>query len=309
MGGVVYILFVLMVSVVWAFFGVYGAAHWGRDFVPVLDSMEIVKGFGHFRGNYVFSGNIVSIYLFSLLPVSAYSATSALYFFASFLRSAFFLWVVGPVMGIFYLFSFVVNHDFNQSRLSIGLVFLFLFILKGRRGYGIAAALLHYSLALIVLLHVFFRNRKLPSLASLRLWIWVVVLYVLGGLALQFVKELLPRYFLEDSGPVPLNVFFYLGLSVLPSLAMTGPVRRQFFFVSLAYILIFIELIGAGLPAIYFGRACELVYLYSVYLYFVQWCKGEVFKAVFGNGFVNLSLVLVGFYQILILGGNVWRFF
>lgn len=303
-----YILLSALTSCLWAALGIYGATTWGRDFHPIVETMAILKSFDRFHPTYVFSGNIISVYLFSILPVSAYTATLLLYATASFLRSLFFLTLLGPILGFFYLFSFMVNHDFNQSRLSIALIFFFLFLVRETRFYGVAAVALHYSLAPLVIVHYIFRHRRVASIFTWRLWLRVALFWALSDFSLRIIKEFLPRYFLHASNPIPLNSILYAALSLLPAAAMTLRARQLFSIVFIIYTIIFAELLRAGLPAIYFGRAMELIYLYSLYLYLAQWVSGEVSRNLYGNGLVNLSMAIVGLYQVSILGGNIWRF-
>lgn len=292
----------LVLAILWGWWGVYFAESVGVDFQPIVKTFSDLRGIDGLseRLIYAFYGNTLLIAIFDLITsnYSAINATRSLYFFASLLRAYVILRLLGPRIGIFILFAFQGSLDFNQARLSIALSIFIMIIYANKKLYWfIGIALAHLS----VLPYLAFQ------LAGKRLVILGFVILILAS------NTLLPiyfdRYFIPFDHELPMNIILYSFVTLIASIGLSG---TQFQKNSHWYMILFGFLIASMVPSgfspLYIGRVTEMTAMISLFGLGMHARNNPKIGSAKYYVYASSSMV-IGIYQVLILGGNVWRFF
>ena len=292
----------LVLSILWGWWGVYFAENVGVDFQPIVETfsdLRRIDGLSE-RLIYAFYGNTLLIAIIDLFANnhSEINVTRALYFFASFLRAYVILRLLGLRIGIFLLFAFQGSLDFNQARLSIALSIFIMIIYANKKIYWIfGVALAHLS----VLPYLAFQ------LASKRLVILGFLILILA------TNTLLPiyfgRYFVPFDHELPMNMILYSLVTLIASVGLKGTqFQKNSHWYLILFGLLIASLVPSGFSPLYIGRVAEMTAMIS--LFGLGMYARNNLKIGSGKYYVYASSsIVIGIYQVLILGGNVWRFF
>lgn len=280
----------------------------GRDFIPIVQTMAIIQSFEELRPAYILGGNLVLIYVIGQFFDEAVDATYFLYGMATFGRILFSFLVFGPVVGLSVYLSFFVNHDLNQSRLAVGLVYLgllFVFSQKVKLLFIPAAFMFHYTAVMLLALKYWYQDEKFFGLTRFKR---LMILLLLIFFSISILEILLPRYFVNRELVVPKNIFLYYPASLGVILLLSNDNRKIARYLIVSLLVISVVLVGKGIAGIYLGRFAELSFIFCMMLYGKELFHRGYYKLTYNDLVVTSVCLIVAAYQSIILSGNIWRF-
>jgi hypothetical protein len=295
----------LIFSALWAYYGAKLASSISLDYVPIIETFDDIRLVEDFfsRFQYALFGNSTLVFIYDAILPSLESEiiTFILYYTASFVRSIVTIYLVGFGRAILLLFAYEWVFDFNQSRLSLAMSFLFLgyFFKKNYLIiFSVAAhlAILPFSLYLNI-------NRRLRA-----------VFIIFFFLSVFFIMPMyFPRYFLNDfKDPYPLNTliygFFIIVIGIVLAREKTAMPELYYF---IAMLITFVALRQIGFSAVYLGRIAEMVCYFAITrLGFMLESKAiSNYRSLQINAVYVAITLLIFSYQTITIFGNVWRFF
>lgn len=289
-------------AVMWGFYGLHFSESNGVDFRPIVETFSDLRSIDETveRFIYAFYGNTTLIFLVSTIApsLSEIESTRLLYFTASFFRAYVTLRLLGLRIGIFILLAFQGSLDFNQSRLSLALTIFLLMIYAQKKIYYIPGIALAHMSILPYLLFIISSKRLIT--------IGVTGVFIVAHLILPVFFA---RYFVPFDHELPMNLFLYASVTFLASNCLRN---SSFQTNSHWYLIIFGALIASLVPAgfspLYIGRVAEMTAMVSLFGLGLH-VKKNIRTNSRGRLIYVALCVLITAYQILILNGNIWRFF
>lgn len=297
------ILLVVIFSGAWGWFASIQAEAVGRDFYPIVDTFFDLRRFDDFsvkliyaaRGNTVLIAAIDSIFQ-SIDPLSL---THGLYFFAAALRFFIIVSLLGARGGVPLVAAYAISLDLNQSRLSLALSFVILYIYLNRNWIFFTSAFFHLSLMPYILF------KKFPFALIL------AGIVAFGTVGVPLLKNIAPRYFVVFDHTFPKNFFLYFILAT----SITFVMWRQgweitFFRFGFALSFFIFLLWPLGFSPLYIGRIAEIT-LYLAVFSLGAYLKVETRRGIRSRyyGLLWAACTSVLFYQLITLHGNIYRFF
>lgn len=298
-------IFYIVFSAIWAYYGSTFASLIGLDFIPIVETFDDIRQvdglWDRFQYSLIGNSNLVFIYDLIFGNVDSFNLTLISYYFSSFIRSLTSIFLLGFGRAFLLLFAYEWVFDFNQSRLSLAMSFLFL-------GYFLKKK---YLLIPAIASHLAVVPLTIYLLLSSRMRFWFVIIVIL--VAFFFVPIYFPRYFLNDfKDPVPLNTLIYGSLIIAMGITLVkaGVLVPEFLYF-VVMLVVFSALMQIGFSAVYIGRIAEMVcYFILTRVGFVLNSKIVVGESVWrlNAAFILFSLLIFS-YQTITIFGNVWRFF
>jgi len=298
-------ILVVLFSILWAYYGAEMASRIGVDYKTIIETFYDIRQVENFyeRFQYALFGNGILVFVYdSAFPsISSSDATFFLYFISSFFRSVVLIYLLGFRRALLLLFAYEWALDFNQSRYSLAMSFLFLALFLEKKRLLILSIASHLSAAPFSIYLSLTNRFRLLFITSAAL------------LAVLVLPNFFPRYFIVfEDHTLPLNTLIYTIVIVTVGIAVTKAghkVPEVGYFVLM--VAIFLLLMRMGLSPLYIGRISEMV------SYFILARAGFLLNSrlVIGAGkrrlevlFVASSLLIFS-YQTTTIFGNVWRFF
>lgn len=193
--------------------------------------------------------------------------------------------------AVAFIFAFFWMLDWNQSRFSIA--FSLFILLSPKKNF--IQLFIHYGLILRLIYERFTFVKRFY--------------YLLPFLALffvPFIKIFFARYFLPSDDGFPLYSLIYSCFFILiTSLNKNySSIKRELIF-GFSTQIFFLILIIAGLSWTYFGRCSEIILMISI----ANYIKNFKNQSMNTNVIFRAILFTIGFYQLITVNGNIWRFF
>lgn len=294
-----------LVSLLWAYYGAEMASRIGVDYKPIVETFEDIRQIENFyeRLQYALFGNGILVFIYDqAFPNSSSSdITFLLYLVSSFFRSMILIYLIGFRRALLLLFAYEWALDFNQSRYSLAMSFLFLALFLEKKRLLILSIASHLSAAPFSIYLSLTSRLRLLFIASAALF------------AVLVLPNFFPRYFIVfEDHTLPLNTVIYTIViaAVGSAIANAGhKVPEVGYFVLM--VAIFLLLMQMGLSPLYIGRISEMV------SYYILARTGFLLnsKLVIGANKQRLEILfmasslLIFAYQTTTIFGNVWRFF
>lgn len=268
---------------------------YSRDYYNIVNSIDFTLNnleLNFFWVLYHIKGNTILLMPFDIIGVlDAEKCAYLLYFIAIFMRFYVAFKFLNFKTALSFMFAFFWMLDWNQARFSLAFS---LFILLSQKKQ-IIQPLIHYGL----ILRVIYERFKLIKR-------FYYLLPILAILLVSFIELFFSRYFLLSDDSFPLYsvvyILFFIFISYLNKKFYN--LKDELIF-GLSTLLFFYIMINTGLSWTYFGRFSEIILMISIANYIKQF-ENKNFNS---NFLFRSALYLIGFYQLLTINGNVWRFF
>lgn len=299
-----HILFITF-SAMWSYYGAKLSSVIGLDYTPIIETFDDIRLVENFFDRFKYSlfgnSNLVFVYDALFPGIESSSLTFILYLTASFVRSIVTIYLMGFWRAILLLFSYEWVFDFNQSRLSLAMAFLFLGYFYKKQYLLVPAIASHLAIIPLALYITINQKFRIPFIG-------------LFLLATFFIMPIyFPRYFLNDfKSPVPLNTLIYgfviliIGLAIAKENKSTPEI--SYFF---AMLITFVLLRQIGFSAVYLGRIAEMVCFFLITRLGFMLKNKLIMKnrSLQMNALFVAITLLIFSYQTITIFGNVWRFF
>ena len=278
---------------------------WSFDFTALTNTVEFLQSVHYldFRTEVVFN-NILPLYLWNKIFyfVSPYYSISFLFSVAAFIRFFVFYYLFPYRLTIPIFFASSIFIDLNNCRYSLALSFSLL-LLSSRLNKHLIAILsfpIHPLSSLIPLLLRPYKSKHFILL--------IPIIQFLSYICSIFYT----RHFTLDNEPFPRITFVYYALSIILIYfwrAKLSPFFTSYLF--LCYLPINFLVFGLSLNNAYYFRFADVLFQFVclTILYVMRTQPPPYYK----NSLPPLILYTVScfsfVYGLILLGGNIWRFF
>lgn len=241
---------------------------------------------------YHIKGNTILLMPFDIIRVINGEKSAYLIFFVAIvLRFYMAFKYLNFKTAIAFIFAFFWMLDWNQSRFSIA--FSLFILLSPKRQF--IQLFIHYGLILRLIYERFTYVKRFYYLLPF------VAILVVSSIKLFFTRYFLPS---EDGFPIYSLVYICFFILITCLNKDYSSKKRELIF-GFSTQIFFLIIINGGLSWTYFGRCSEIILMISIANYIKNF-KNQSFNT---NVLFRTILYTIGFYQLITVNGNIWRFF
>ena len=304
----------IILSLAYGIFVYHFVSSWSFDYVAVV---KTIKFFQQSELTYIeiLAFNSFSTYFLTkvLNGFNAEFIASLFYGFCASLRFLVYSSLLPLIWFVPIFASMAVMLDFNTSRYSLA-TSIFILAFGVYRGQGLRnLGILKTSLLLIPFFHLHHFSVAFIALFSKTSYVFRTICISVIPILVWYSKDVFSRFLSDNGEPFPRITFVYFTLSMI--LIFSRRIHKSDFKViySVLLLLFAFHISGVGFNNAYYTRFSFLTF--EVVLLMIALnnhayrldSKRLIFNSLYLKVFLVCSLSTV--YQIVLIGGNIWRFF